>query len=223
MRDISYVADIAGDIDDLVAIEYLWDINRLHSVVFDGKSQCDERQSRLLDLGIPILSTIQTPNVFCGGAFSLIVKHLDACLPLKHIILNGFFAGKNIVPAAYALPKFADRLTCESYNPNLDPSAALRLISYGNFTAVSKNVCHHPDNVIGKWHGQHDCKPTKKLHDLLMVKEGLSIVDGVETMCEYAPVSIYRSGGEWGAVLNELSSIKISIYKKPLTVQCFDV
>lgn len=108
-------------------------------------------------------------------------------------------------------------LTCPSYNPNLDADSALKLISYGNFVAVSKNVCHHPDNVTSKWHGKHNCKPTKKLHDLLMAKEGLNIIDGKDTLCEYMPVSIYRDNFKWGAMENPCSNIKISIYKKAIS------
>lgn len=211
---VSFVADIAGDIDDLVAIEYLWALGRLHSVVLDGKSTCNERENRLKELGIPVVNSIQTADVLCGGAFTPIVKYLDSGGKINNLILNGFFAGFNIVPKQYVLPKFANMLTCPSYNPNLDIDSALKLVSYGNFTAVSKNVCHHPNNVVGKWHGAHNCKPNKKLHDLLMVKEALSIIDGKNTLCEYRPVSIYNDGNKWGSLENPYSSIKISIYKK---------
>ena len=213
-KQVCFVADIAGDVDDLVAIEYLHNLGRLHSVVLDGKTRCAERESFLFYSGIRTESSIKVPNILCGGAFTPIVKYLDSGGKIDNLILNGFFAGSNIVPKQHILPKFSNMLACPSYNPNLDVDSALKLVSYGNFVAVSKNVCHHPDNVTGKWHGKHNCKPTKKLHDLLMAKEGLNIIDGKDTLCEYMPVSIYRDNFKWGAMENPCSNIKISIYKK---------
>ncbi len=137
-KQVCFVADIAGDVDDLVAIEYLHNLGRLHSVVLDGKTRCAQRESFLFYSGIRIESSIKVPNILCGGAFTPIVKYLDSGGKIDNLILNGFFAGSNIVPNQHILSKFKNMLTCPSYNPNLDADSALKLISYGNFVAVSK-------------------------------------------------------------------------------------
>lgn len=209
---VTYVADIQGDIDDLIAIEYLHQTGRLHSVVLDGHSDSIEREKYLESLGIKFTDEIETPIIFCGGALTKIKQYHKRGGQVDLVVLNGFFAGANLVPEEDILPKFKGRITCPSYNPNLDPAAALYVVQNLPVLAVSKNVCHHPDNVINKWHGAHNCKPTKKLHDLLMVKEGLNYLDGRPMLCEYKEVEIYRAGWDWGAVESP-GNVKISIRK----------
>lgn len=211
---VTYVADIAGDIDDMIAIKYLHSHNRLEAVVLDGQTRDDLREQELAKIGICLSNKIETDIVFCGGAFTKIANHHQNGGKISLVVCNGFFAGDNLVPKENRLPKFDGKLTCPSYNPNLNPKAAEYVLRHCRVLAVSKNVCHHPDNVINKWHESFDCPPNKKLHDLLMVKEGLNLIDGKPMLCEYATVYIYRNGNEWGAVESEFTDIEISIYKK---------
>jgi hypothetical protein len=218
MRKIVYIADISQDIDDLMAILYLQDRSRLECVVLDGKSRDAEREKILTDLNIPIFEEIPegTKVVFCGGSFAPIAKYLRAGNRLNQIVANGFFAGYNIVPSEHVLPKFKNQLTCRSYNPGLDPESARFVLTRGIETLiVSKNVCHHKDNIMGKWHPEiFDCRPTKLLHDVLMVKEGLRLLDGEKLLCYYKPVNIYHEDGKWGSTELERSNIWISVYYK---------
>lgn len=209
MSNISYIADISGDVDDLVAILYLNEIGKLYSVVLDGKSCDDSRISIIEKAGVKITESVETDIVFCGGAFTKLQKaHLDG-KAFKLVVVNGFFAGSLVFNQENCVGKFKGLHKCKSYNPNLDVASANYLIQNIPFVAVSKDVCHHPNNVCGKWHGSHDCKPTKKLHDLLMAKEGLRILENEETMFEYSRVDIINYGLEWGSVLNPNSKISI--------------
>lgn len=63
-----------------------------------------------------------------------------------NLVIQGGFAGDNIVPEADRLPKFQGRITCPTWNLNGDPESALRTFEYSHsfrsIHLVSKNVCH---------------------------------------------------------------------------------
>ncbi len=220
MTKVVYIADIGGDIDDLIAIQYLNSIDRLDCVVLDGRSIDHSRIAKLENDNIKIVDYIpsSTRVVFCGGAFTAVndfLKHSK----LDLFVANGFFAGVGVVEEADILPKFTGLAACRSYNPELDYIAAAEIIyrhrdqlSY----FVSKNVCHHENNIVGKWHTeQFNCRPNKKLHDVLMVKEGLNILDKRDTLCAYEPVHIYReSNNRWSCAKSLNSNHYISVKYK---------
>jgi len=223
MDKIVYIADIGGDIDDLVAIKYLNSIGALGSVVLDGASQDNERKLILERDGIEVLNEIPkgTDIVFCGGAFTKIAKYLQNN-KLDLIVANGFFAGCNIVPPEHVLDKFKNLAQCVSYNPNQDYKSALEVVRSGvDMLIVAKNVCHHPDNTIDNWHDPKSVKikipARKKLHDLLMVKEGINFIKNRSTFCVYESVNIYMNKGNaitWRAEPDKESNILISLYAK---------
>ncbi len=225
MSDIVYLADIGGDIDDLVAIDYLHNQNSLKCVVSDGFSTEPAREDYLKQKGIEIRAEIPegTKVIFCGGGFTKILEYLKRNR-LDLLVLNGFFAGTNIVPSEHQLDKFKGKISAPSYNPNLDWKASLHLLECADgwidkILVVSKNVCHHPDNVKGGWHKDinvgADVPVNKKLHDLLMCREGLSFLKKLPMKCTYLPVNIYcqkeSDGVNWRSVFNPYSNISISI------------
>jgi len=65
---------------------------------------------------------------------------------LGKLVVQGGFAGDNVVPKENRLPKFDGKITCPTYNLNGDPQAALRLLEkrhwFQDLRFVSKNVCH---------------------------------------------------------------------------------
>lgn len=206
---ITYVADIADDIDDIVAINFLHNRGLLASVVLDGYSNDPERERELIKSGIPISDSIQTSIVFCGGGFGKLAECHKKGFDFELVVLNGFFAGKNVFSQKDAIPKFKDLEFCRSYNPNLDIQAARYIAGNMSFYAVSKDVCHHPDNVPGKWHGLEESTKVKKMHDLLMVKEGLRILTNSDTMFTYSNVDILNIGDKWSAAPSDSDRVKI--------------
>lgn len=220
MEKIIYIADISQDIDDLMAINFLKEKDRLLGVVLDGKSRDEEREKILIDSNIKMFDAIPegTKTVFCGGALTKIAEYLAKGFKLDQIVVNGFFAGCDLVPEEHVLPKFKNQLSCRSYNPGLDPGSALDVLESGtNILVVSKNVCHNPNNVRGKWHEENfDCPERKLLHDVLMAKEGLNLIDNKEMLCEYCPVMIYYNAlsDKWSSTYFEQSNVKISIFYK---------
>lgn len=219
---IVYVAELAHDIDDVVACIYLHLAGVLECVVLDGTSRDFEREKQLIEYGITMVDNIPqgAKIVACGGQLTKVSQYLENN-KLDFLVFNGCFAGSNIVPKEYILPKFAGRVSCRSWNPNLDIPATLSAINSpncGHVVLVSKNVCHHPNNVRGKWHKDEflvnmQMKDEKRLHDLLMVKEAQSILEKTKSNISYYPVRIHLddAGNKWSASFDPNSKISISI------------
>jgi len=227
MKNIVFVADIADDIDDLIAIEYLAVNGYLKCLVLDGKSNDESREKYLSDLGVTVTSEIPTDTkiIFCGGALTKIADFVKTN-EIDLLVANGGFAGSNVV--AEPLEKFRGKNKIRTYNFNMDILATLEVINSPNINEtilVSKNVCHSAENVIGKIHTDeflknHELSDTKRLHDLLMVKEGVNYLNNNEMICEYLNVNPIieprypDNMSLWGSEPNPTSKIKISIKYK---------
>lgn len=148
-----YVGDIDADIDDLVAIEYMKHVDRLGAVVLDGHSRNESREHTIDRLRIPVLSFIPvgTSVVFCGGALTKVAEYLKSGNSLDLLVVNGGFAGDNLVPRINRLQKFSGKNTVRTFNFNLDIEAADYVLTYGDIkkiVMVSKNVCHSELNTL---------------------------------------------------------------------------
>lgn len=222
---IYYIADISQDIDDLIAIDFLHKKGVLNGVVLDGKSNDYKREQTLLNMNINILEDIpQTANiVFCGGALTKVASYLRSN-SLNLLFLNGGFAGSNIVKANQILKKFKGVEKCRTYNLNLDTKAALEVFKSKKIKeifSVSKNVCHSSQNTFEGIHSsdtflkKYHLRSGKRLHDLLMAKEGLSYIEKTKSICFYQKVDfICDENGiysKWSSKINPNSKISISV------------
>jgi inosine-uridine nucleoside N-ribohydrolase len=76
------------------------------------------------------------------------VTHLAESLPYGTVsrwVGQGGFAGDDVVPESYRLPKFAGKITCPTFNFNANPKAAVEVLASSAILKrilVSKNVCH---------------------------------------------------------------------------------
>ena len=226
---IVFVADIADDIDDVIAIEYLVSVGMLKCVVLDGKSRDLVREEELKKIGVTFETEIpkDTKILFCGGALTKISEFIDNN-KIDLLVANGGFAGKNIVKSENILIKFKNKEKIRTYNFNLDIDAALNVISsknISNIILVSKNVCHSEYNCINRIHNdnflsKYNLDGGKRLHDLLMVKEGINFILNNEMNCEYLNVDCIcerktpDNMSLWGSELNKNSNIKISVKLK---------
>ncbi len=149
---------------------------------------------------------------------------------IKEWVAQGGFAGDNVVPVEYRLPKFEGRVTCPTFNFNGAPKTALALLASQHIKSkylVSKNVCHGV--VYDK--GMHERfaeyrhqsagmnlmyrgmetylnkKPDgKKFHDPLALAVAID-----KSVCEFAEVELFRQRGEWGSNLKANTNTFISI------------
>ena len=131
---------------------------------------------------------------------------------------QGGFAGDNVVPARHRLPKFAGKVTCKTYNFNLDAPAAFAMLEsdrVGERRLVSKNVCHgvvYDEALHLRMKPFRDSAPGfrlmvdsmaeylkgqpggKKFHDPLAACVAID-----PEVCEFAEVELYQEGYEWGS------------------------
>lgn len=225
-----FVADIDGDIDDIVAIEYLHRNGLLQCVVMDGQSRNSALEGYVTNLSARFSYDIpdNTKIIFCGGALTKVAQYLKEGHSLDYLIMNGGFAGSNIVPINQQLDKFKNKTQVRTYNFNLDVASAKYVLESDKvqqIVLISKNVCHSYLNTISYMHStdkdwilnHYKLSETKRLHDLLMVQEGLNIIFNFPTKLKYERVDMTRSSEgnnnmvKWGSKLNPQSNIQISV------------
>lgn len=164
-----------------------------------------------------------THVVFCGGALTKVNEYLkDNYLEL--LVANGGFVGCNIIEPDDILIKFKNIKRIRTYNFNLDVNSAISVLNNENIDEVilvSKNVCHSAINVFGVLHqdeflSNYNLPTDKRLHDLLMVKEGCNYMAKNEMICKYLPIIPICDINEienmslWRSAYSKDSRIKIS-------------
>ena len=81
-KKIVYLAELDGDVDDAVAVEYLYNKNVLKCIVCDPKPTTKVGKIRQLNfekLGIEVYFKIPegTDIIFCGGALTSLAEYLE--------------------------------------------------------------------------------------------------------------------------------------------------
>lgn len=171
----------------------------------------------------------QYPNltVITGGP----LKNMRACienygLNLSEIVVQGGFAGDNVVAGEDRLEKFKGKITCPTFNLNGDIEGAKLVIAHAGFVKkffVSKNVCHGvvyddafherlredkhrklSNKIIWECMDKYPTKG-KKLHDPLAAA---CLID--RSVCQFTEVEVFRQKGEWGSNLKDGTNTYIS-------------
>ena len=228
---IVYLAELDGDIDDVIAVEYLYSNCILKCIVCDPKPTTKIgiiREQNLKKLGIEIYYEIpeDTDIVFCGGALTTLAKFLDNH-KISTLVMNGGFVGDNIVPKNDVLEKFEGQKAIRTFNFNCDVESTDKVLKSSEekikkIILVGKNVCHSENNTPkGIWNyeefdylfSKYRVKKGKCLHDLLMCHEGLCLLNLLdeEPYCEFEEVYPYNNGlkGEitkWGSTKDDKST-----------------
>lgn len=225
---ICYVADISQDIDDTIAIEYLYGNNVLDCFVLDNESDMNNKNViKLLKMDIRCYLSIPShvKNIICGGSLKPVYNFLQAGHIVDCLVMNGGFAGSNIVKPCDELSKFKNKEKIRTYNFNRCPDIVIDSLYHKNIKEVylvSKNVCHNEINTFGKLHNDEFLKPynlskKKKLHDLLAAKEGNYIINGYGALvCKYTPIDITSDKidgihTKWGSKISNDLKIVISV------------
>ena len=226
-NQIVYLAELDGDVDDVIAVEYLYNNYALKCVVCDPKPTTKTgiiREEGLKKLGIEIKDKIpeDTDIVFCGGALTNLAKFIDNH-KISALVMNGGFVGDNIVPKKDVLEKFDGIKTIRTFNFDLDVQSTDKVLKsstdkIGKIILVGKNVCHNKKNTSnGIWNSKeynylfekYGVREKKCLHDMLMCHEGLCLLDLIEEKpyCEFEEVYPYNEGlngdkTKWGSQKN---------------------
>ena len=226
-NNIVYLAELDGDIDDIIAAEYLYNNNVLKSIVCDPIPNTNigkMRENELKKLGIEINYQIpeDTDIVFCGGALTLLAKFIENH-KISTLVMNGGFVGDNIVPKIDVLEKFVGKKTMRTFNFNYDVESTDKVLrsskeKIGDIILIGKNVCHSKKNTSeGIWNyveydylfSKYKIRKEKCLHDLLMCHEGLCLLNLLDEKpyCIFEEVYPFNNGldGEmtnWGSQRN---------------------
>lgn len=219
---VAYVAELDQDVDDIIAVQYLYDEGILDYVVLDPfPTQHDgkERMQILFDMGITVKRSIQpgTKTVFVGGPLTEVARYLRRN-KLDNIVMNGGFVGCNI--RENPIPKFKGKETVRTFNFNVDVDATDYVLKtstdkVGQIILVGKNVCHDMRNSgTGLWSSEYylnifdkyNSNETKLQHDMLACREGIKILTGNadETYCEFEELYPFNDGlqknmTKWGS------------------------
>eukprot|EP01012_Entosiphon_sulcatum_P013482 TRINITY_DN18716_c0_g1_i1.p1 TRINITY_DN18716_c0_g1~~TRINITY_DN18716_c0_g1_i1.p1 ORF type:complete len:636 (+),score=75.28 TRINITY_DN18716_c0_g1_i1:43-1908(+) len=220
----------AGNIDHAKACVSAW-----HYKVFGDIPPCSD--------ALPAVDVLEqfattTTTILTGGPLRNVAQFLrkNPERMLNRLVIQGGFAGDNIVPPEHRLKKFSGRETCPTWNMNCDPQSALEVLcspQIGKRFCVSKNVCHgicysqelqaklqraHRSEAMdiifeglagyrtGEYLDQTGRSSGKALHDLLAAAVVLE-----SRVCNFAPVERYRKGNEWGSRPKPDSNTFISI------------
>jgi len=169
-------------------------------------------------------------TIVCGASLGNIAAAVNAGVIIERLVIQGGFAGDNIMPPELVLEKFKGKITCPTFNLNGDVPAAKAVLTSPNIKeriAVSKNVCH---GVV------YD----QAMHEFMLPHKGTNIgldlmIDGMSKylkktptgkafhdplaacvainpkVCTLVPVELYREKGEWGSRHSESPNVLISI------------
>lgn len=220
MNKITYIADIDQDIDDFIAVLYLQKSGLLKEVVFDPEPISYDgirRKNVLIKKVIKISDNISegTSVIFCGGALRNVLSYVKKH-PIDLFVMNGGFAGHNVVKTSDELQKFKNKTTVRTYNFNLDISATHKFLSLSENQVrktilVGKNVCHSFRNTVDDlWKDtifgiNFEIPKGKRLHDVLACHEGLAFLNNDNSqLCNYKELYPFNEGldgpyTKWGS------------------------
>lgn len=235
--EVYYIADIEQDIDDVIAVEYLQTKGVLRGVVLDPEPVTEEGKERVALLkaqGVIIIPTLPKCNleyVINGGGFTKIAKHLET-YNIGILFSNGGYVSGDHMDESQRLKKFEGKKEVRTYNFNIDVKSTisvLKSVKIKRHYLIGKNVCHNRNNTqLGIWKGYSNLnkwgiKPSKRLHDLLVCHEALSIITGRQTLLEYGYSEPYHTGEngnktEWGTRMTDYSTKASAIQYRRLEI-----
>lgn len=230
MQQITYIAEIDQDVDDLIAARYMFDKGVLANVVLDPKPASEvgkQRVELLRNIGIEVLDEIPegTDTIFIGGALTSVARYVRDH-KLENLVMNGGFVGANVVPIPRQLEKFRGKSEVRTYNFNCDVKATEEVLTSDNIKQiilVGKNVCHNQRNTTdGIWagmrqmiEGEYGVRRGKLQHDMLACHEGLSLLrlHDEPAECKYSKLFPYNTGlcgnmTKWGSRIEPFKNYK---------------
>src|SRR5579885_1302187 len=169
-------------------------------------------------------------KIVCGASLGNLYAYSQRYVLIPEAVIQGGFAGDNVMPPELVLPKFKGKTTCPTFNLNGDVPAALGVLASDKIlrrTFVSKNVCHgvvydsamheymqpYKNNnpglslmIDGMDHYLKRHPSGKAFHDPLAAAVAID-----PSVCQFADVELYRYKGEWGSKESDKPNARISI------------
>ena len=216
---VVYITELDADVDDVIAVEYLYNLGLLDYVVLDPIPVEDigkQRLEMLKSMGIKVSEHLEkeNSNVFCGGQLTEIARCLREGGTIENLVLQGGFVGSNMVPFDKQLRKFKDKEVVRTFNFNCDVVSTDYVMKttveqVKSIYCIGKNVCHSPINSDGTlWKARkyrdlfkkYNVREGKLQHDMLACHEGIVLLGlgknlGVTVpFCNYLVVKPFNTG-----------------------------
>ena len=248
-NNIVYLAELDGDIDDVIAAEYLYNNYALKCIVCDpipstkiGKTRVNNLKK--LDIEIYYKMPEDTDIVFCGGPLTVLSQFIENH-KISTLVMNGGFVGDNIVPKNDVLKKFEGKKTMRTFNVNCDVESTDKVLKsstdkIGKIILVGKNVCHSKKNTTEDiWNSKeydylfskYKVRKEKCLHDLLMCHEGLCLLNllNEELYCKFEEVYPFGEyGKQWEDKLQKMidesyPEVRRDLLKQIIQTDCIQI
>ncbi len=177
-----------------------------------------------------IVSTYPNLVIVCGASLGNIGALLDGNIKINKLVVQGGFAGDNIVAAENVLEKFKGRITCPTFNLNGDVKSALKVLDSPDINErwfISKNVCHgvkydyDMHNFMAQFKDRNPglsliysgmTKYLKKNPSGKAFHDPLAACCAINSdICKFEDVELYREKGEWGSRKSDNLNAKISV------------
>ena len=218
-KKVVYIAELDADVDDVIAVEYLYNLGLLDYVVLDpipvedvGKQRLE--MIKLMNIKVSEHLEKENSNVFCGGQLTEIARCLREGGTIENLVLQGGFVGSNIVPFDKQLRKFKDKEFVRTFNFNCDVVSTDYVMrttveQVKSIYCIGKNVCHSPiysDGTLWKARKYRDLfkkynvRDGKLQHDMLACHEGIVLLGlgkeiGITVpFCTYLRVKPFNKG-----------------------------
>jgi pyrimidine-specific ribonucleoside hydrolase len=172
--------------------------------------------------------------LICGGPLSNIAKAIETGqFKVGRLVVQGGFAGDNIIPEEKRLNKFNGRLTCHTFNLGADIKAAKIVLNYSEIKEkyfVSKNVCHgviYTKDIHKQLEKVKDqSQSLQEIYHVMSIylnqkgKIGKAFHDPLAACCaidlsigQWKHVELYMDENtkEWGSRINKHSNVKIIV------------
>lgn len=182
------------------------------------------------DILFDAITSCDNLTIVSGAALGNIGALLDKDILINKMVIQGGFAGDNIVAEHLRLDKFKGKITCPTFNLNGDVNAALKVFASDKISerrCVSKNVCHGVVYDLGMhkfiepfknknlglsllFAGMEvylNGRPSgKAFHDPLAACVAID-----NSICDFVYVELYRERGEWGSRYSDHPNTYISV------------
>lgn len=194
-----------------------------------GKIASVEDTPQAKDILKDALEKYPDVTIVCGAPLGNLGALIDVeGIKINKVVIQGGFAGDNVMEPWKILEKFKGRITCPTFNLNGDVKSSLKILDTDKIDKkyfVSKNICHGVvyDKDLHEWCKKYQGK--SKGLDLLIegmeyylsYKSGKIFHDPLaacaainEQVCVFTPVVLFREKGEWGSKISNSSNTFIS-------------
>jgi pyrimidine-specific ribonucleoside hydrolase len=208
-------------------------LSKFHLKIYENTLIRESRE--VLDGSDVLIANCNEQTILiCGGPLSNVAKAIQSGqFKVGRLVVQGGFAGDNIIPEEKRLNKFNGRLTCHTFNLGTDIKAAKIVLNYSEIKEkyfVSKNVCHgviYTKDIHKQLEKVKDqSQSLQEIYHVMSIylnqkgKIGKAFHDPLAACCaidlsigQWKHVELYMDENtkEWGSRINKYPNVKIIV------------